>query len=186
MERSGLPLANGLVCNGVAAAEEQFRNVTEAELVAEAPEDSVEDDAGRVLEVVEVGAGALVEAPTARCADKAVVAEGGSRGGSAHPLRCLGRIAVRARHGWLLDDRSPQPTPRALKPDGTRTRSHGGRCPRNQEPSRAPSARRYPSPQFAVCQQATSAILLVVRTSECAPPRCICPVTNGGRFARAP
>jgi hypothetical protein len=43
---AGFPLADRLVRDGEATEEEQLRDVTEAELVAEAPEEGVEDDVG--------------------------------------------------------------------------------------------------------------------------------------------
>jgi hypothetical protein len=85
-KRSGPPLAHRLVRDGEASEEEQLRDVTEAELVAEAPEDRVEDDIGRVLELIEGRASALVEAPATGAADEPGVADGGGP----RPLRCLG------------------------------------------------------------------------------------------------
>lgn len=71
--------------DGEATKDEQLRDVTKAELAAEAPEDGVEDDFGWVLEIIENGASALVEAPAAGCAEEA----GEVEGGGAHSPRCL-------------------------------------------------------------------------------------------------
>ena len=49
---AGLPLADRLVRDGEAADEEELSDVPQAQLVAEAPEHGVEDDVGRVLEVL--------------------------------------------------------------------------------------------------------------------------------------
>jgi len=83
---AGFPLADRFVRDGEASEEELLRDVTEAELVAEAPKDRVEDDIGRVLELIEGRAGALVEAPAAGTADEPGVADGGG----SRPLSCLG------------------------------------------------------------------------------------------------
>ncbi|HET7738336.1 MAG TPA: hypothetical protein VFK32_07165 [Tepidiformaceae bacterium] len=85
MGEAGFPLADGLEGDGKPTQEEQLRDVTQAELVTEAPEDGAEDDVGGLLEILEQGTSALIEAVPASPADEAGVAEGGR----ALPLRCL-------------------------------------------------------------------------------------------------
>ena len=58
-----LPGADRLVADLEAALEEQLGDVPEAELIAETPEHGEQHDVGRVLEIVERGAGPLVEPP---------------------------------------------------------------------------------------------------------------------------
>jgi len=63
-----LPLADGLVREGEAARQEHLGEVTQAELVAETPEDNEQRDVGRNLQVVERRARALIESATAETA----------------------------------------------------------------------------------------------------------------------
>ena len=60
-----LPAADGLVRHLIAALEHQFGNISEAELVAQALHDGEQDDVGREVEIIERGAGPLVEATSA-------------------------------------------------------------------------------------------------------------------------
>jgi hypothetical protein len=72
--------------DAVAAKNQELGDITEAELVAEAPENGVEDDVGGMLQVIEGSAGAFVEASTAG----ATAVPGGL-------LLARAAIAVRAR-----------------------------------------------------------------------------------------
>ena len=60
-----LPATNRLVGDLEAALEQQLRDISEAELVAQPPQDGEQHDVGRVVELVEAGAGPLVEPPPA-------------------------------------------------------------------------------------------------------------------------
>ncbi len=78
----------------VAALEQQLRDITKSELVAQAPQHGVEHDVGRVLKIVERRAGALVEEFSAVKARECAVAE---RGASPPPTG-LARAAAWAGH----------------------------------------------------------------------------------------
>ncbi len=70
------------------ALEQQLGDIAEAELVAQPPQHDEQHDVGRVLQIVEAGAGPLVEPPSAGAAAEPAVAElralspAGGRGGS--------------------------------------------------------------------------------------------------------
>ena len=70
-----------------AALEEQLSDVAEAQLVAETPEHGEQHDVRWVLQIVEAGAGPLVEPPPAGAAAEPPVAE---RGAALAPRRCRG------------------------------------------------------------------------------------------------
>jgi hypothetical protein len=61
----GFPVAHCLVGEHEAADQEHFRQVTQAQLVAQPPEDHEEHDVGRDLNPVQRRAGPLVEPPPA-------------------------------------------------------------------------------------------------------------------------
>ena len=82
-----LPGADRLVADLEAALEEQLGDVPEAELIAETPEHGEQHDVDRVLEIVERGAGPLVEAPPAGLAAEPPGAE---RGAALAPRRRRG------------------------------------------------------------------------------------------------
>ena len=92
------PATNGLVRDLVATLEQQLRDISEAELVAQPPQHGEQHDVGRIVELVEAGAGPLVEPPPAGAAAEPAVAE--LRAVS--PLGCRARSTVRTGHGRLL------------------------------------------------------------------------------------
>ena len=96
--RARLPATNGLVGDLVAALEQQLRDISEAELVAQPPQHREQHDIGRVLEFVKAGAGPLVEPPPAGAAAEPAVAEFRA----VSPLGCRARSTVRTGHGRLL------------------------------------------------------------------------------------
>ena len=61
--------------NLVSPLEQQFRDIPETELVAQPPEDGEQHDVSGELEIVEAGAGPLVEDAPARVAGKCSKAE---------------------------------------------------------------------------------------------------------------
>ena len=70
-----LPLTDGLVRDFEPALEQQLGNIAEAELVAQTPQHGEQHDVGGVLEIVERGAGPLVEDSAAGAARGRAVAE---------------------------------------------------------------------------------------------------------------
>ena len=70
-----LPVANGLVSHLIAALQQQLRDISEAELVAQPPQHGEQHDVGREVELVEAGSGPLVEPPPAGAAAEPAVAE---------------------------------------------------------------------------------------------------------------
>ena len=103
-----LPATNGLVGNFIAALEQQLRDISEAEFVAQPPEHGEQHDLGRVVELVEAGAGPLVEPPPAGATAEPAVAE--LRAVS--PLGYRARSTVRTGHGQLLVLARTKATPR--------------------------------------------------------------------------
>ena len=81
-----------------AALKEYLREVPEAQLVAESPQHDEQNQSGRVLAVIERGAGALIENPATGAAAEGALAQGGAPG-----LRSgRGRGTVGAGHEHLL------------------------------------------------------------------------------------
>ena len=89
-----LPATNCFVRDLVAALQQQLRDFAKAELVAQPPQHGEQHDVGRVLELVEAGAGPLVESAPTRAAVESPVAQCRAAG----PSRRCGRLAVRTRH----------------------------------------------------------------------------------------
>src|SRR3954468_24054602 len=95
----GFPVPHRLVSEHDAPDQEHLRQVTQAQLVAQSPEDHEKHDVRRDLDPVQRRAGPLVEPPPAIPAPKPPEAMNRS------PLSLggRGRVAVRAVHGGSLD-----------------------------------------------------------------------------------
>jgi len=78
--------------------EEQFGDISEAQLVAETPQHGEQHGVGGVLEVVEWRAGSFVEAAATGATVESSIAECGT----APALRRCGRLTVRTGHQYLL------------------------------------------------------------------------------------
>jgi hypothetical protein len=97
-----LPRADGLVTEDDPADEEHLAEVAQGQAVAQSPQHHERDDVGRVLGVVQHGAGALVVLLAAVAAAEPAVA----LGGALRPLGHHGRAAGHTVH--------PRPPRRAL------------------------------------------------------------------------
>jgi hypothetical protein len=105
---AGLPLAHHLVRELKPPFQKHFGELTEAQLIAYAPEDDQEDDIARKFEMVERGPSALIEGPLTVPSTESPIAK----------LRLFtsfdrrGGRAVRARHRAFLSwaDFSPKHT----------------------------------------------------------------------------
>src|SRR4051812_27265186 len=107
-----LPLPDGFIAEHNAAHGEHLGQVTQAQLVAQAPEHHEGDDIGRVLRAVQHTAAALVELLAACAAAEPAIALGGVLGplrhslrpalyaAHSHPLRREGRLHSRASPRW--------------------------------------------------------------------------------------
>ena len=79
----------------IAPLKEQFDDIAEPKLVAQAPEDRQQDDVGGELEIVEGRAGALIEAAVTRPTREPALAQGGV----VYPFAGCCRSAIRSVHG---------------------------------------------------------------------------------------
>ncbi len=93
--KAELPRSDGLVRDLEAALEQQLCDITEAELVAQAPQHGEQHDVGGVLQLIEWGAGPLFEDSVAGAASGSAVAE---RATSSSPAGLCG-TTVGAGHG---------------------------------------------------------------------------------------
>ena len=95
----GFPVPHRLVGEHDAPDQEHLRQITQAQLVAQPPEDHEKHDVGRDLDPVQRRAGPLVEPPPAIPAPEAPEA----MNRSPLPLGGRRRVAMRAVHGGSLD-----------------------------------------------------------------------------------
>ena len=154
-----LPATNGLVRDLVATLEQQLRDISGAELVAQPPQHGEQHDVGRVVELVEAGAGPLVESPPAGAAAEPAVA----KLRAVSPLGCRARSTVRTGHGRLgcrvgartrSDSRSDWRfgCPSASRPGPTRiATSMSWRRSTSVAPSSECDRSRQPKPATARC-----------------------------------